>query len=225
MADTCALRAYVHEDVWVQVPLPVPKRRIIMTAKWMNFTKEEIFQFARESKSNSAFLKKMGYSGTGGNTNIVIQKISTYYPDLDISHFTHQGWKKDCFDYNRFYLGNNIRSSNMIQALIQLKGRQCECCKLSLWNNEPITLEVHHLDGNHLNNALDNLQLLCPNCHSQTDNWRGKNRNKVEISEEQFVLALQNNKTIRQALISLGLTPAGGNYTRAYALKEKYHID
>ena len=57
----------------------------------MNFTKEEIFQFARESKSNSAFLQKMGYSGTGGNTNIVIQKILTYYPDLDLSHFTHQG--------------------------------------------------------------------------------------------------------------------------------------
>jgi hypothetical protein len=90
-----------------------------------------------------------------------------------------------------------------------------------------IPLEVHHIDGNHLNNELENLQLLCPNCHALTENWRGKNINKKKanhVSEEELVEALQNNPSVRKALISVGLTGAGGNYDRAYQLINKYDI-
>ena len=67
---------------------------------------------------------------------------------------------------------------------------------------------------------------MCPNCHALTKNWRGKNINnkKEPISEEQFVKALQENKSVRQALLSLGLTGAGANYSRAYELVNKYNI-
>ena len=115
----------------------------------------------------------------------------------------------------------------MKQAIIYLRGHRCELCLNTEWQNLPIPLEVHHLDGEHLNNELENLQLLCPNCHALTENWRGKNINKTNketISEEKFVEALQNNKSVRQALISLGLTGAGGNYDRAYDLINKYDI-
>ena len=39
----------------------------------------------------------------------------------------------------------------------------------------PLNMELHHIDGNKYNNSLDNLILLCPNCHAQTDNYRAKN--------------------------------------------------
>jgi len=52
------------------------------------------------------------------------------------------------------------------------KIHQCEKCKLTKWNNELIPLELHHIDGDHNNNNLNNLQLLCPNCHSQTKTYR-----------------------------------------------------
>ena len=55
------------------------------------------------------------------------------------------------------------------------KERKCECCGNSEWLNRPIVLELHHIDGNHSNNALENLQLLCPNCHAITDNFKSKN--------------------------------------------------
>lgn len=42
-----------------------------------------------------------------------------------------------------------------------------------------------HKDGNHLNNELENLELLCPNCHALTENWRGKNKNKKDIVSEE----------------------------------------
>ena len=114
----------------------------------------------------------------------------------------------------------------MIKALVYLKGHQCEKCGNTKWLEQQIILEVHHKDGDHLNNVLENLELLCPNCHALTENWRGKNinSNKEPISEEQFVDALQKNKSVRQALLSLGLTGAAANYSRAYELVNKYNI-
>jgi hypothetical protein len=61
----------------------------------------------------------------------------------------------------------------------QYKPHQCERCKLTTWENNIIPLELHHVDGNRYNNSLENLQLLCPNCHALTDNYRAKNIKKI----------------------------------------------
>lgn len=50
----------------------------------------------------------------------------------------------------------------------------CECCGLENWMGEKIPLEIHHKDGNKKNNYRENIDVLCCNCHAQTDNWRGK---------------------------------------------------
>lgn len=75
-------------------------------------------------------------------------------------------------------------------------------------------------------NEEENILLLCPNCHAQTDNYCGKNANsgKIKVSDEELVEAIKNTDSIRQALLFVGLTPKGGNYSRAYNLKEKYKI-
>lgn len=57
-----------------------------------------------------------------------------------------------------------------------LKENKCECCGISEWNGKPLNCELHHIDGNNSNNNLDNLIILCPNCHSQTENFRSKNK-------------------------------------------------
>jgi hypothetical protein len=51
---------------------------------------------------------------------------------------------------------------------------KCEECNITEWRGKKIPLEVHHLDGNNENNSKENLQVLCPNCHSLTDSWRKK---------------------------------------------------
>ena len=194
-------------------------------AKWKTFTKEQIEQFAKDSISYAGLAEKLGYSATGGSGVKATKEAINYY-QIDISHFLGQGHNKNQFDYSRFQYGNNIKSANMIEAIVHLRGHKCEKCQREIWEEHLIPLEVHHKDGDHLNNELDNLELLCPNCHALTENWRGKNigAKKEVISEEQFVDALQNNKSVRQALISLGLTGAGGNYARAYEIINKYHI-
>lgn len=69
---------------------------------------------------------------------------------------------------------------SLYKKLIE-SGRECKCeiCGIKDWQNKSIILQVHHKDGNPKNNDLSNLQILCPNCHSQTDNYCSKNR-KVE---------------------------------------------
>jgi predicted nucleic acid-binding Zn ribbon protein len=59
----------------------------------------------------------------------------------------------------------------------KFNGKCCKC-ELSSWNDLPITLEMEHVDGNSENNKEQNLILLCPNCHSQTETWKGRNKGK-----------------------------------------------
>jgi hypothetical protein len=66
------------------------------------------------------------------------------------------------------------------------KLHQCENCGLSQWFGNPIPLELHHVDGNRLNNALTNLSLLCPNCHALTENYRAKNIKNLSAQTETF---------------------------------------
>lgn len=194
-------------------------------AKWKQYSKEELQKIANDCKSYRDFAIKLGYSPNGGGSiNSVKQAIKEM--NLDISHFTGQGWNKDNFDYNRFQYGKIIKVANALPAITALRGHKCEMCGQEKWFGEIIPLEIHHIDGDRLNNVLDNLQLLCPNCHALTENWRGKNisKKKETVDEETFVKALEESNSVRQALIKVGLTPKGGNYDRAYNLIGKHNI-
>ena len=198
--------------------------------KWEYFSKEELEQFVKESTSINQVSIKCGYADQSGSGQKAIKEMIEKY-NFDTSHFFELNGiphNKGQFDYSRFQNGKAIKSANMINALVALRGRQCECCKNTEWRGQPIPLEVHHLDGNNLNNIIENLQLLCPNCHSQTENFRNKNteqkKKREEVSEEDFKKALEDSPNIRQALIKLELAPKGGNYTRANEIIAKYNI-
>jgi 5-methylcytosine-specific restriction endonuclease McrA len=66
-----------------------------------------------------------------------------------------------------------------------LKEPRCERCGLSDWHDQPLALELHHINGDGLDNRLENLELLCPNCHSQTDTWGGRNKARPPASPAQ----------------------------------------
>jgi hypothetical protein len=74
-------------------------------------------------------------------------------------------------------------TSHLSKRLIRegLKEYKCECCGISDWNGMKISLELNHKNGDNSNHTLSNLELLCPNCHSQTDTYRNK-RGKGEVS-------------------------------------------
>jgi hypothetical protein len=91
----------------------------------------------------------------------------------------------------------------------------------------PIVLEIDHIDGNNQNHSLDNLRYLCPNCHSQTSTWRGRNKNtgKSIVTDQELMLAISETKNIRQALLKVGLSPKGLNYIRVSKLMCEHKVD
>lgn len=80
---------------------------------------------------------------------------------------------------NGTYKNRNCTNEVLRKYLLRYRDHRCEECKLDTWNNKPIPLSVHHKDGNASNNALDNLQLLCYNCHGLTENFGRKNKNSA----------------------------------------------
>jgi len=100
----------------------------------------------------------------------------------------------------------------------------CGKCGLSEWFDEPISLELEHIDGNNQNDIRSNLIALCPNCHSTTKTWRGRNKPRLngnkKISDDDLLSYLKESDTIRQGLLAAGLSARGNNYKRAKKILE-----
>jgi 5-methylcytosine-specific restriction endonuclease McrA len=114
--------------------------------------------------------------------------------------------------------------SQIRRRVIEEQKKCCADCGVSEWKTIPITLELDHKDGNRLNNNRDNLWALCPNCHSTTETWRGRNKRRGGrghqlVTDEMLQTVLSEHSTVRQALLAVGLAPMGGNYKRAKKLK------
>lgn len=103
--------------------------------------------------------------------------------------------------------------SKIKNKLIEIRGHRCEKCNLTIWIDQPIPLEVHHIERDCTD--IDKLQLLCANCHALTDNYRGRGIRKSslrKITNEEFKIAALESKNIREILLKLKLAPKGGNY-------------
>lgn len=87
-----------------------------------------------------------------------------------------------------FYFDNKqpINSHKLKEKLFRdgLKEQKCELCGCSEWLGIKVSLELHHKDNNHLNNAFENLQILCPNCHSIQEGNSGANAGKYTKKED-----------------------------------------
>lgn len=113
--------------------------------------------------------------------------------------------------------------NNKYLFLFKIKPYKCEKCGIDNWLNETITLEVHHIDGDHNNNDVSNLQLLCPNCHSQTKNYcRTKINSK--ITDEKILELVSSSSSIRELLLKAGLSTSGSNYNRIRKLLNSHNI-
>jgi hypothetical protein len=76
-------------------------------------------------------------------------------------------------------VGKTLQVSSYVRRYLHEKfENRCSTCGITEYNNKPLTMQIEHIDGDSSNNRPENLTLLCPNCHSQTDTFTGKNRGK-----------------------------------------------
>ena len=135
-----------------------------------------------ENKSIAGVLRQLGLRPIGGNYRTINRILREN--EIDISHFTGQGWNVGLgFKPNISYDDAMVFSENSTyKCSWRLRERykvftgksSCERCGLSTWLGIDIPLEIHHINGINTDNRIENLQLLCPNCHALTNNYRGR---------------------------------------------------
>ena len=149
-------------------------------------TKEELAAAVAASSSLRQVLIKLGKAEAGGNYETLKRQIAKH--GFDTSHFSGQAWNKGHRNITRQrplsdYLegGVPISSNRLRQRLLreEVLPYRCNGCGLTSWRGRPIPLELEHKDGDHSNNRLENLELLCPNCHAQTATYRGRNMKRA----------------------------------------------
>ena len=147
-----------------------------------NYSIQDLKKAVAENLSIAGVLRQLGLRPVGGNYRTIHHLIKTN--GLDTSHFTGQGWntglkfkpKSGIADGDVFVENSSYRCSwRLRERYIKLMNiRHCEHCNLDIWQGSPIPLEIHHINGDNTDNRLENLQLLCPNCHALTNNYRGR---------------------------------------------------
>lgn len=113
---------------------------------------------------------------------------------------------------------NELGSENRKRRVLEEQENKCNHCGISEWNGNPIVLELEHKDGNNKNNDRSNLECICPNCHSQTKTWRGRNNKRRIVPDQVLLEAAKKHSTISEALRSVGLPDKGASHARAKRL-------
>jgi hypothetical protein len=151
------------------------------------YSDEEFINAIKSSSSIREALQKIGLKGSGGNYQIAKRRIILL--NIDVSHFTGQGYLKgkthnwakkipllEILVKNCLYGGGTSRLKKRLFREGMLENK-CYKCQLTTWLEQPISLELEHINGNSFDNRIENLTILCPNCHSQTPTYRRKKNN------------------------------------------------
>ncbi len=152
--------------------------------KW---TEEELKKAVKNSTSYRQILAKIGLIEAGGNYEQVKKYIKEYR--LDISHFRGRAWNKGLRGMGKPLIpiekilvkDNNFQSFKLKKRLFsaKLKPEHCEKCGWAKRSTDGyLPLELDHINGDRHDNRLENLRILCPNCHSLQPTHRGRNMRK-----------------------------------------------
>ena len=156
--------------------------------KLKQISKEEFSELVATSQTITECLNKLKVDRDDSNPYhgrefAQFKQIAEKY-NIDISHLNqYAGIKKftssQKADISTYFTKNNPHGTTALKRIVireKLIPYICSCCGLgNEWNGKELSLQLHHIDGDKANNELINLTFLCPNCHSQTDSYSGKN--------------------------------------------------
>lgn len=158
--------------------------------KLRKYTELELREAIASSLSFAEALMKLNVKAAGGNYETLRKAVKHF--GIDTSHMLGQARNRgktfspkrelSCYLENRMSIGSSKLKKRLIKE--GLFTRKCSSCALTEWLEQPIPLELDHINGNHLDNSFSNLRMLCPNCHALTPTYRGKNKGAYRLSSE-----------------------------------------
>ena len=157
--------------------------------KRIGYTKELLEEAVAASISTAGVLRYLGLRAGGGSYVVVNRKIEAY--GIDTSHFRGMAHQKGRPARNRLHwsdvltvatAGANRKETKKLRRALLEYGRahECEMCGIGPeWLESRLALHIDHIDGNPNDSRPHNVRFLCPNCHSQTPTWAGRNIRRV----------------------------------------------
>ncbi len=152
-------------------------------SKVYSISDEEFIQLVSQETSYSDCLRKLRLSPKGGSsTDVLKRRIQELGCSTD-----HFGYKPSNGDSKTYTLDEILVENSSYQNLTRLKSRiikeglieyKCSECEISEWRGKPLSLQLDHINGINNDHRLENLRFLCPNCHSQTETYTGRNKGK-----------------------------------------------
>jgi hypothetical protein len=170
-------------------------------AERRSWTDDDLRRAVSKSRSIRGVLVHLGLKVGGGQYVAIKRHIARL--GLDAAHFTGQGWTKGMSSpvprsarpLEEILVRDSDYASTALlrQRLIRegLKEARCEVCGLEEWMGEPIPLQLDHINGDRTDHRLENLRILCPNCHAMTDTYCGKNIGRASSSPHATMSKLQ----------------------------------
>lgn len=171
-----------------------------MKSKLYSYSKEEIKSCIEESTSVTEVMRKLYMRNVGGNRDTFFKVIESYELQSELLSLKQRQIEESKKRIKKIQERRNLTEKELLcenskagrdsikkyiikNDLIEYKCR--DCGNDGCWNNRDIILQLEHINGVHNDNRIDNLCFLCPNCHSQTETFAGRNNksNKKEIIE------------------------------------------
>ncbi len=151
----------------------------------VHYTKEKLGLIVKKSSTWADVCRHFKVATSGGTQAHIKSRADKF--GIDYSHFKGRAWSRGrSFQSRRRSAkdillkrteGNRTRHVQLSRALQEMGVEyRCVSCRISDWRCSPIVLEVDHINGNPLDDRQNNLQFLCPNCHSQTPTYKNKKR-------------------------------------------------
>ena len=144
---------------------------------------EEFNQIVAKANSYSDCLRALGLSTTGGSsTDVLKRRIAAQ--NCDISHFGKAKQNKQSYQA-KYSLEEILIENSSYANIARLKERliregrmeyRCQNCGIIEWFGQPLSLHLDHINGINNDHRIENLRFLCPNCHSQTETYAGRNK-------------------------------------------------
>lgn len=202
-----------------------------------HITKEELEEVVKKCESFRQVANALGLCQTGSTLTRIKVKVENY--GIDTKHFTGQLWSKgktaleddrirsSGSSYDEVFCENSKASPSYVKNLLLKKEfvkYECAICGQGPeWNGKPLALQMDHINGMRNDHRLQNLRILCPHCHSQTDTFCAKNKKKkAGLDTQAIIKALEETYNIQQAINYLGVN--NSNRSKFIKVMKEYKV-